>query len=121
MLGQNKKIGKWGEQLAKDFLIKAGYQVIADNWTRKIGEIDLVAIKDNAIVFVEVKTRSTPFCGWGEEAVNHAKKKKISLLIDRYLLEEKKYQDFFPRFDIIIVELISLTPKFIHYENVLLT
>lgn len=120
-MGQNnKKIGLWGEQLAKEFFIKAGYRLIDKNWTRKIGEIDLIVIKNKDIVFVEVKTRSTPYCGWAEEAVTFSKKKKISLLIDRFLLEEKKFQKYFPRFDIMVVELISLTPKFIHYENVLL-
>lgn len=121
MPNNNKKIGKWGEQLAKEFFIKLGYQTVSDNWIRKIGEIDLVVVKGREIVFVEVKTRTTPFCGWGEEAVNDKKKKKISMLIDQFLLEKKKYQQYFPRFDILTVELISLVPKFIHYENILLT
>jgi len=120
MLGKNKKIGKWGEELAKEFFVRAGYKLIVGNWTRRIGEIDLILKKNNEIVFVEVKTRSTPFCGWAEDAVTPTKKKKISLLIDRYLLEEEGFKDCFPRFDILVVELISLTPKFIHYENVFL-
>jgi len=121
MLKDNKKIGSWGEQLAQDFLFQKGYQVVQKNWQRRLGEIDLIVSKGYEIVFVEVKTRTTPYCGWAEEAVGSAKKGKIRLLIDRFLAEEIKYQDYFPRCDILVVELLTSVPKFIHYENVLLT
>jgi len=120
MLINNKKIGRWGESLAKQFFVEHGYKIMAGNWAKKMGEIDLIVQAGKELVFVEVKTRTTPYCGWGEEAVDVAKKKKISVLIDCFLSENKKYQKYYPRFDILVVELIELTPNFIHYENVIL-
>jgi len=116
----NKKIGAWGEQLAKVFFNGLGYDCISYNWTRKIGEIDLIFTQGKEIVFVEVKTRTTSFCGWAEDAVTSLKKQKISSLIDQFLLVESKYRNYFPRFDILVIELFSSKPNFIHYENVTL-
>lgn len=120
MLDKNKKIGAWGEKLAKDYYEKSGYELICRNWARRGGEIDLVFLKDNEIIFVEVKTRTTNIYGWAEDAVTVAKKQKISKLIDQYLMLNQEYYSYFPRFDILVVELISFVPKFIHYENVIL-
>jgi putative endonuclease len=120
MLGKNKKIGTWGEKLAENYYKKFGYELICRNWSRRGGEIDLIFLKDKEIVFVEVKTRTTNVCGWAEDAVTPVKKQKISKLIDQYLMLNQEYQGNFPRFDILVVELISAAPKFIHYENVIL-
>jgi putative endonuclease len=50
------ELGKNGEKLIADFLIKEGYEVVARNWRIKGGEIDLIALApDGLIVFVEVK------------------------------------------------------------------
>lgn len=51
-----QKIGALGEQIAVDYLISKGFQVIDRNYTKKVGEIDVVATKDNIIHFIEVKT-----------------------------------------------------------------
>lgn len=51
-----QKIGKLGEELAKKFLIKHGYSILAENYTKKYGEIDLIAQKNNIIHFIEVKS-----------------------------------------------------------------
>lgn len=66
--------GKTGEDIAAEFLIKQGYQILERNWRAgKIGEIDLVAQKDNTLVFVEVKTRKAYEYGEPVEAVTPAK------------------------------------------------
>lgn len=51
-----QKIGALGEQIAVDYLISKGFQIIDRNYTKKVGEIDVVATKDNVIHFIEVKT-----------------------------------------------------------------
>ena len=72
----NKEIGKYGENLAKDFLIKKGWKIIETNFHySKIAEIDIIAKKDNIIHFVEVKTRTSEFFGKPMEAID---KRKIS-------------------------------------------
>lgn len=51
-----QKIGAFGEQIAVDYLISKGFRIIDRNYTKKVGEIDVVATKDSIIHFVEVKT-----------------------------------------------------------------
>lgn len=115
-----KKLGQWGEELAKNYLIEQGYRFIESNWQGKQGEIDLVMICGQDIVFVEVKTRTTPCFGPGESAVDFRKREKIRKTIDCYLHLHRKCAKMFPRFDIVVVEIFGLTPKFIHFENVAL-
>jgi len=120
MLGYKKKLGAWGEELAGKYYIEHGYIPIDSNWQKRQGEIDLIFEKDKEVIFVEVKTRTTPAFGGGEEAVDARKKHKMRLVINKYLNENKKYQKYFPRVDVMVVEIFSLTPKFIHYENITL-
>ena len=51
-----QKIGKLGEELAKRFLVKHGYSILEENYTKKYGEIDLIAKKNSVIHFIEVKS-----------------------------------------------------------------
>ncbi len=58
----NKELGDIGEELAANYLMHSGYRLLHRNWRLKGGcEIDIVAFKDNALHFVEVKTRTTTF------------------------------------------------------------
>lgn len=87
---QTQKIGEMGEEMATNFLIYKGFKIIERNYTKKIGEIDIVARKNETIHFIEVKTivnyvsRETynPF-----ENLSPFKLKKISRTIALYLLE----------------------------------
>ncbi len=53
-----KILGNWGENLAKDYLLKKGYTYIAQNYKASYTEIDLIFMKDNRYIFIEVKTRT---------------------------------------------------------------
>ena len=57
-MNNNKRIGNIGERLAKVYLLINGYQILKCNYRIKIGEIDIIAKKNNIIHFVEVKTRT---------------------------------------------------------------
>jgi len=122
MATNRKKLGAWGEVLAREYLEKLGYAFVVGNWTavdgKKMGEIDLIMEKADTLLFVEVKTRTVSLFGPGQEAVSWRKKQKIKLAIGQFLLENKKYAERFPRFDIVAVELFTLTPRFTHIENV---
>lgn len=117
-----KKLGKWGEDLARKYYERRGYLFVDANWRKRKGEIDLIMEKSDAkppeIVFVEVKTRMSQMFGYGEEAVTWAKKQKIKKTINQFISANEKYQEYFPRFDILVVELFSLTPNYVSYENV---
>jgi putative endonuclease len=114
--GYKKRLGEWGEELAAQFLLKNGYELVEKNFQTRRGEIDLVVTRGEEIIFVEVKTRSKESFGYGEDAVNWRKRHKIQLTIDRYLEENKI--TLVPRFDVIVIEIDKLTPKIIHFEAV---
>ena len=80
-----KKVGKMGEDLAADMLTSNGYRVIGRNFMTKDGEIDIIAIKDGVIHFVEVKTRSSDEFGYPADAVTESKQKRIRKAAKAYL------------------------------------
>ena len=71
------KIGKFGQQLAGQFLQKRNYKILVENYFTRLGEIDIIAQRDEQLVFIEVKTRLSDKYGLPEEAVTKAKKEKI--------------------------------------------
>jgi putative endonuclease len=73
------KLGEEGESIARSYLIKQGYKILATNWGYQKGEIDIIATIDDYIVFVEVKSRSSYYFGDPEESIG---KKKLRLLFD---------------------------------------
>ena len=79
------KIGKLGEQLAVNYLEKENYSIIERNFKCKQGEIDIIAVDKNELVFIEVKARTNKVYGVPVEAVNIKKKKHLIKAIEYYL------------------------------------
>ena len=71
------KVGNFGEQAAADYLSKAGYDILERKYRLNIGEIDIIAKKDNTVIFIEVKTRRSTRYGFPAEAVTYRKQQKI--------------------------------------------
>ena len=109
---ENLKVGKWGEELALDYLKNNNYKILEKNFKCKIGEIDLIAKIDDVIVFVEVKTRSSDMFGRPREAVNFYKQKKIRSIALNYL-KFKNLLNYSCRFDVIEI----LDGEITHLEN----
>jgi putative endonuclease len=108
-------LGEKGESLAKEYLEKLGYQIITSNWRERKFEIDLIAIDNNEIVFVEVKTRSTSFFGNPEEAVTDKKQNHLLNGADFYIQENEI--DLECRFDIVAIVLNSNEQEIKHIKN----
>lgn len=115
----NKLLGKEGEDIATDFLIKKGYQILERNYTYNKKEIDIICKIENELVFVEVKTRSNLVFGYPEQAVNKSKQIAIRDVANDYLLHTEHQGS--ARFDIIaivkgaIVEIIHIEDAFYFY------
>jgi len=73
----NQRSGKLGEDIATDYLRKGGYSILDRNFRAGYGEIDIIALKKNILVFVEVKTRSDTSFGTPEEAVTPRKLREV--------------------------------------------
>lgn len=114
-MATNIQKGRKGEILAKEYLISKGYRILDLNYRNKIGEIDIIAIDKNILVFNEVKTRTSMSFGYAYEAVNRKKQQKIISCSKLYIMQ-KNLIDYQIRYDIIEV---YLTPdiKINHIEN----
>lgn len=106
--------GEYGEQLAKKFLESKGYQIVALNYRYKRLEIDIIAIIDETLIFVEVKTRSKTFFGNPEDAVDNKKIKNIVEAADEYIYEHDWNGDI--RFDVIAV-IAKKIPQIRHFKD----
>lgn len=80
-----KQLGYYGENLAAEYLVSRGYEILQRNFTIKGGEIDLIAQHGPTIVFVEVKTRTSNAFGSGEDAVDYWKKQRLRKAMGKYL------------------------------------
>jgi putative endonuclease len=94
-------LGRYGEQLAKDFLIDAGYRILEQNWRYGRAELDLIASIDQKIIFVEVKTRRSADHGEPADFVNWKKEKQLEFASSAYI-ERRNHQGEI-RFDIIAI------------------
>ncbi len=85
-MAKHNTLGKWGENIARDFLITQGYVIVTTNWRLGHYEIDIIATKGNRMIFVEVKTRTSqdydPL-----EAIDNRKKNHIIRSANIYLQE----------------------------------
>lgn len=93
--------GSRGEELAKAFLEKSGYEILEQNWTFKKSEIDLIAYIRPKIVFVEVKTRSSAAFGQPEDFVNLAKQRQMAKAAEEYIYLMNHQGEI--RFDVIAI------------------
>ena len=115
MAGHNV-FGAEGEFLARKYLEELGYEILDENWTFNKSEIDLIAYKDQTIIFAEVKSRSSTAFGEPEDFVDIEKQKRLASAADEYIyLMDHKHEI---RFDIISV-LFDRSGKYIirHIED----
>ncbi len=110
-----KALGRLGEQMASEYLSRKGYKILATNYKVRGGELDLVAIKDETLVFCEVKTRNSEKTGLPVEAVTPEKQRKILHVAKCFLLREAPvYRGL--RFDVIQV-MPGRVPPICHMED----
>ena len=119
-----RELGKWGEQLAADFLIKQGYSILAQNARTPYGELDLVAKQtgsfkrdETTIVSVEVKTRRSQSHGYPEESVTTRKQEHLISAALHFLQENPDLKSDW-RIDVIAIEHYkNQEPIIRHFEN----
>ena len=115
MGSDNLKKGRIGEQIACEYILSRGYQILERNFRLKIGEIDIIATKDNLLVIIEVKSRSNINYGYPYESVNKKKQDKI-IKTALYYVKLHCLKNAQLRFDIIEVYL-GKENKINHYKN----
>ena len=113
-------IGSWGESLAKDYLLRQGYKILATNCKTSYKEIDIIALQGDDLVFVEVKTRTSLAYGDGSEAVGHHKQRHLRAAIAKYLHDKKLWKKE-ARCDLILIlfNRFARQARLRHYQDIL--
>ena len=117
MTVSNRSKGAKGEKIACDYLLKNGYKILETNYHySKFAEIDIIASKNNVLIFVEVKARSTLNYGHPLESISPNKLKRIYMAMLNYL--EHSSQNYL-NYQLDIVSIIGFdNSKIEHLENV---
>ena len=114
-MAEHNLVGKKGEEIARNYLSNNGFKIRHLNWRYKKNELDIVAEKNNLLVVVEVKTRTSEYFENPREAVTIKKQKYIIKATDAYINEFNI--DTETRFDIIAVSLLKKETKIEHIED----
>lgn len=107
----NIEKGNFGEMVAAMYLEKQGFEIVERNFRCRLGEVDIICKKNNQIIFVEVKTRTTNNYGAPSEAVNKEKKNKIRKVAALYMMSEK-ITNYQVKFDVMEISLNFIEDAF---------
>jgi len=114
-------LGELGESLAHRMYEGLEFRVVEQNYRCRIGEIDLICVKNKLLVFCEVKSRQSLVFGLPAEAVDAKKIRHIRRVASWYLSQNMRisrlYSDFDMRFDIVEVVFVGDEFEINHVEN----
>lgn len=116
MSDSRKELGEKGEKAAQMFMQDRGMEIVDTNWKCSYGEVDIVALDEDTLVFCEVKTRRTTSAGIPEEAVTLAKQKRYSNIARVYTSRcELKYKEI--RFDVMGIYALNESQALLRYAR----
>lgn len=98
------QIGQQAEESALRFLLNQGFQLVAQNYHCQVGEIDLIVLKKDLLIFVEVRQRKVSIFGSAAASVTASKQRKISRTAAFFLQSHPEFESFDCRFDVIAID-----------------
>lgn len=116
-MAAHNELGRWGEDCAAQYLESKGFIIMERDWHSHHRDIDIIARKNEELVFIEVKTRQNRTFSDPEQAVDYRKLRNLQAAINHYL--KMRGPGLSPRFDIVsVVGTIGNTPEIEHIEDV---
>ena len=114
-MAQHNELGKKGEQIAVNFLLEKGYDIVAQNYRFDKAEVDITAQQKDTLAIVEVKTRSSTDFGDPQDFVKPKQIQRLVKAVDEYVTVNKL--DVEVRFDIIAIVKTGKQFDIEHIEN----
>jgi putative endonuclease len=112
----NRLSGDLGEEIARRYLARKGYELLESNYRTRRGELDLISRQDHTLVIVEVKLRRGSAYGTPLEAVTPRKQRAIRLMAEEYLAERAPdFQSL--RFDVVGIPLRGERTEITHIQD----
>jgi len=115
----NQELGRLGEKLASEYLVKNGFIIVKNNYRCFSGEIDIIAEKKDLLLVVEVKSRSMIDTEETLLSITKSKQRKISRATADFIEKNQQYSEHFIRFDIITVIKDNIYDEYsiTHYDD----
>ena len=117
-MAKHNDFGKLGEEIAVNYLMEKGYEILERNWRNIHKEIDIIARDGKFLVIVEVKTRQTDEYGNPDIAVTRKKQRMLIAAANAYIMRNRL--DIETRFDIISIIFSDGEPVIDHVEDAFL-
>lgn len=114
-MAKHTQIGKKGEEIARQYLERKQYLIIHTNYRAGTKEIDIIARKDNCVVFVEVKTRKNKRYQNDADRITPAKQQFLIEAAEHYFQQFQEIAEY--RFDLISITFTRPYPEIIHIED----
>lgn len=115
-MSKHNKIGIKGEQVAADYLLNKGYILLHRNWRSGHKEVDIIALKDDILAIIEIKTRTSSNILFPEESVTRAKQQFLKSAATDFMDQNPAYINV--RFDIISILIEGDEVKeIVHFEE----
>lgn len=97
-------IGQRAEELAANYLVSQGYNIVERNYRDRFCEIDIIATNKELICFIEVKFRNTNDFGGGVGAIHADKQHRLQRAAESWLAQHKEFETLQPQIDVIAVD-----------------
>ncbi len=118
-MASHNKFGADGENLAAEWLRERGYEILYRNWRHKYYEIDIIALKNKMLHFIEVKSRNNTTIGLPEDSVTKKKFKSLQKAADEFLFLNPGYK--WIQYDVLSITVYkNREPEFFLLEDVFL-
>ena len=115
-MASHNELGKWGEEMAAEYLLCQGYTIMERDWKSGHRDLDIIALDGNTVVFVEVKTRRNRLFTEPEMAVDYQKIRNLQQAANHYIKYRHINQEV--RFDVItVVGSMNETPSVEHIKD----
>ena len=115
-MATHNELGAWGEEIAADYLERQNYKIIERDWKSGHRDLDIIAMDEDTLVFVEVKTRRNRIFTDPEMAVDYQKIRNLQQAANHYI--KYKCIDCEIRFDLItVVGMMGKTPEIEHIKD----
>lgn len=115
-MASHNELGKIGEEIAAQYLLRSGYKILCRNFIFNKAEIDIIAQKEeHTVVMVEVKTRNSDYFGDPQSFVTPKKIKLLVKAANEYIISNELNAEV--RFDIIAILKNQKVEKLEHFEN----
>ncbi len=109
----------WSETIAKQYLEEQGYSILKENYAIRGGEIDLIVKKNEVIIFIEVRQRSSINFGTAAESLSATKLNRIRKTAIHYLVKTFGHTDVAMRFDAVLLSGSKSSYTLEHLSNIL--